>query len=275
MAQASITVEVLSEVERSLVFDIAASREPPASNVYLVPFRRWGFSGAKLFALYFSSQKDCLPHVLKLGDAKKIKEEFEAAKTMTNLVADAQLLPNPFHHRNDRGALLYKNLATDRDEETATKPSNLAHMLFVRRKSVLCRTAVKKALNKLDNAHKQGREAGEASVAELYSTAKTDYLRERETDSCLERIIGRSRRGDVDFWGPRFSHPRVVLDRLLKRTVRYVRGAVHGDLHPDNIVIDRDDQPHLIDFAWAGVKRDILVDFVLLETSIRFRHFPR
>jgi serine/threonine protein kinase len=48
---------------------------------------------------------------------------------------------------------------------------------------------------------------------------------------------------------------------------------VHGDLHPDNVVIDRNGVPHLIDFAWAHKSRDVLIDYVLLENSIRFMAF--
>jgi serine/threonine protein kinase len=48
----------------------------------------------------------------------------------------------------------------------------------------------------------------------------------------------------------------------------------HGDLHPHNIVIDENKNPHLIDFAWANVEHHFLVDFSLMECSLRFATLP-
>lgn len=47
-------------------------------------------------------------------------------------------------------------------------------------------------------------------------------------------------------------------------------GAVHGDLHPGNIVLSPDNRPRVIDFGWASDRSHIAKDYVLLECNLRF-----
>ena len=80
---------------------------------------------------------------------------------------------------------------------------------------------------------------------------------------------GTSETHHVDDAGGRFANPFWILERL--RTVRkpmYI-GAVHGDLHPGNVVLT-DDQPRIIDFGWARDSAHIAKDFVLMECNLRF-----
>ena len=51
-------------------------------------------------------------------------------------------------------------------------------------------------------------------------------------------------------------------------------GAAHGDLHPRNIIVGDIQKACLIDFGWAASKFPVIVDFVLMEISIKFFYMP-
>jgi hypothetical protein len=73
----------------------------------------------------------------------------------------------------------------------------------------------------------------------------------------------------VTAFGAEHANPVNVLAGLKGRRIRMYCGAVHGDLHPKNIVLSKR-TPHLIDFGWANDDAHIAKDFVLLECNLRF-----
>jgi serine/threonine protein kinase len=73
----------------------------------------------------------------------------------------------------------------------------------------------------------------------------------------------------VSVYGAEHANPFWVLARLKERKIKMYCGAIHGDLHPKNIVLSMR-TPHLIDFGWAKGDAHIAKDFVLLECNLRF-----
>ncbi len=68
-------------------------------------------------------------------------------------------------------------------------------------------------------------------------------------------------------------NPLWVLNQLRQMSpVNLYLGAIHGDLHPHNIVLSETGVPHIIDFGWAQSERHIAKDFVLLECNFRFMY---
>ncbi|MCP4372385.1 MAG: phosphotransferase [Deltaproteobacteria bacterium] len=57
--------------------------------------------------------------------------------------------------------------------------------------------------------------------------------------------------------------------RLLPEVPLYC-GAIHGDLHPKNIVLSENKLPFIIDFEFASDQSHITKDFVLMECNFRF-----
>ena len=53
-----------------------------------------------------------------------------------------------------------------------------------------------------------------------------------------------------------------------------ILGAVHGDLHPKNIVLGNYGNVQIIDFGWAGVDPHVVVDYALLDINIRGTTLP-
>jgi hypothetical protein len=82
-------------------------------------------------------------------------------------------------------------------------------------------------------------------------------------------------RGYIECSGRTYRHPTQILHELTKEIGDRSLGFVHGDLHPNNIVLSAGNVPAIIDFAWARSEADVLQDFVLMECSFRFLLFPR
>lgn len=74
--------------------------------------------------------------------------------------------------------------------------------------------------------------------------------------------------------GVEFPNPITVLKKVLDMTVSYSSAAVHGDLHPKNIVMSVDGIPNIIDFGWACGHGHASMDFTLLEANMRFVVMP-
>lgn len=84
-----------------------------------------------------------------------------------------------------------------------------------------------------------------------------------------------------EIWGPetkniinrgngKLCNPVYVLNKLESFAHNVCVGAIHGDLHPRNIVFTRDGSPRIIDFGWTRGDAHIAKDFVLMECNLRF-----
>jgi len=73
----------------------------------------------------------------------------------------------------------------------------------------------------------------------------------------------------VTAFGNTHANPLWVLARLKEQKHDFHCGAIHGDLHPKNVVLS-EEIPHIIDFGWADPDEHVAKDFVLLECNMRF-----
>ena len=74
----------------------------------------------------------------------------------------------------------------------------------------------------------------------------------------------------IDVDGEQRFNPLWVVEKLKKTDAEMTMGAVHGDLHPGNIVLSASNHPRVIDFGWSRSNGHIAQDFVLLECNFRF-----
>ncbi|MFP2897874.1 phosphotransferase [Corallococcus sp. 4LFB] len=132
---------------------------------------------------------------------------------------------------------------------------------------------VKSAFQILDPLHK--RDGTARSVSTSFQKEYAPYLRkfgESWGGSWME--LWGTQRETSDF-GVSWLNPFWVLNELMARNNISLRlGAVHGDLHPGNILYATPERPFLIDFGWADDNAHIAKDFVLLECNLRFIYFP-
>jgi|SRR5882724_1234541 len=244
-------------------------------EVYVSHFNRFGLSGARLLLIYFSDEPDSLPFLLKISRFEKAESEYNSTKVLESYVQDAGFAARRIFSANDSsgkkwGAVLYSHQATDRPEEAAN-PRALRELIYDRKTSLSeLRSILNEVFEKLNNAHSRRR-----PKRVLLQAYFKRYFRKHQARDRIRCVLGPDADSEeIKFLGTQIYNPLRYLDALPKFANLCI-APVHGDLHPDNIIIHRTEIPHIIDFAWAHKSRDVLIDFVLLENSFRFMAFPR
>lgn len=251
-------------------------QERGCSNAFVKTFTRHGYSGASLSLIFFSKEPVeepvGVPYLLKIAQKCDIKKEYAAIKIMRDLVTDCRLEIDKKFFQDDWGGLLFLHKGTDQPRN-ADKVITLSDVLF-RNREVYTMDSLKLIINevyeKLKNAHTV-HEPGIVNVSQHFKK----YFRGHESKKRIQSVLGSHSNEDYfEFLGTSIYNPLKLIKEIPSRITVY-EGHIHGDLHPGNIVLDRNNLPNLVDFAWAESRKDILIDYVLLENSIRFMHFPR
>jgi Ternary complex associated domain 9 len=77
-----------------------------------------------------------------------------------------------------------------------------------------------------------------------------------------------------DFDATDWVNPFYLLKTLKDFRADLWIGAVQGDLHPRNILLNSWNSPNVIDFGWASGEAHVAKDFALLECNLRFMTLP-
>ncbi len=254
------------------------------STVKVSALGRYGNSGAKLLLCYPGRGA---PLVAKIHTAKKITDEFAAMKSVEQYFPDAQCAAPAPAVSNGSGALLYRHRGARTQRRVDTESySELSKMVFGddrKWRSFSCCekddkdtiTVFRKMFRLFEAARYAARKA-EFVFRQEYER----YTRQDEAKAVLSAVLGENRdRSDFSFLGAENENPLTFIEEeVFNRPLKGWIGPVHGDLHATNIMVDKDqEEVHLIDFAWArgeNKPRHVLVDYVLMECSLRFLLFP-
>jgi len=241
-------------------------------NAFVSPFKRYGYSGANLLLIFFNEEPVGLPYILKIAQKCDIEKEYAAIKIMRNFVTDCRLEIDKRFFQNDRGGLLFLHRGTDQPQK-ADEVLTLSNVLFSNKEGYTMgrlKSIINEVYEKLENAH-TGHEPGIVNVSQHFKK----YFRGHKSEKRIQSVLGtHSNEGYFEFLGASIYNPLKLIKEMPSR-IRVYKGHIHGDLHPGNVVLGRTKVPNLIDFAWAEPCKDILIDYVLLESSIRFMHFPQ
>jgi len=221
---------------------------------------RFGYTGARLFRVRFDPGGIGPPYVVKVDEVAAIQLENEALEQARGYFHDAaawQYSPVP---ANGHAALLYQLLESSGGAITELRD------LYEDDGSD--DDAICDVLNRL---YTNCRAAHSSEPEERLLGKEFDWYQRASREDRVAAVVSPS--GNLTLWGCDYRNPLQVRDALLATRSRIPVGFTHGDLHPNNVVLDRNDHPALIDFAWAH-DGDVTVDYVLMECSLRFLLFP-
>jgi len=268
-----------------------ASRPITDVLLRLVPLNRLGLaegkSGSLVLIGYLADATDpARPHshpivvkTLAIDQRDKLQEEYDNARSIKPFAYDQK-----------------DNIAIPIFFDASQRGFNVLWSIFSPSDSVWPVGVVgspSKALNVKDL--RKTLEAGQDDAAQrilttTYSLLRNLHFRLNKAYSD-ERVLGEEyrrylRKLDDEVWGKewkeswgsekhvhdaggQFVNPFWLLERLRPLRRSLCMGAVHGDLHPGNIVLARE-QPRIIDFGWATDGAHVAKDFVLMECNLRF-----
>lgn len=273
--------------------------DPTDVEVIVVPLHRLGApagkSGAEVFVVYMRSVRQ-EPGALKpsnalivklqkradkLTDEKKAADEWPSdaderfarpiqlysVRGYTVLVAPFRsgFMEIPDEHRLKFQAVLdLYRLILDSDEPSAAAPGT---------KEISVKESVDRVLELVAEVHRKSKQATTILRQFRYSEAYEWYLRGTQPDGNARKVVDRLFGADekVEAFGEIWPNPVKLLDRILKKhnVFKGAAGSVHGDLHPKNIIFDREKQPQVIDFGWARNNMHVVVDYLLLDINLR------
>jgi hypothetical protein len=256
---------LLELAQRELIARLALEMAPKATVVHVTPMTRFGFSAAKLCIAHFDEAGVGRPFVVKVDRVDDFELERTAAADLLAFFDDADV-HSCIH--GEYGAIAYP-LVESSSGEIETFEDALGSSA---RDEERLRNALKRVFNRCFERAHAARTVEKRSLGGEYQRHHASGA----TDDALSKALG-SVYSDApfNFLGEEIVDPRAVRKRLTSIEREMTVGPIHGDLHGSNIVFDRDDHPHLIDFAWGDRTGQLMKDFVLMESSLRFFAFSR
>jgi len=243
------------------------------NDIYIHPFNRFGNTGSALYLIYFSKIEDgSLPFILKTftNANEKSMKNFEREMKGMKLIKNKYdvLTFESFKGEGELSGILLKHVNDNpikiNDSQT------LANILYY--------DEIKSCEIINDTFHNFRRvytdiDIVECNIKELYNSyLRKDDTGKDKTRSIIEKLVGNIEGETIYFDGEVITNPVYVLDNLKEKT-KIVKSLIHGDLHLNNIVLDDNNYPRIIDFAWTCYN-DIYIDFSILEIAARYWNAP-
>jgi hypothetical protein len=261
-----------------------------------------GASGASVYIAYYSHNNSSpaklapsQPLVVKIGPSNKLREEKDGADSWAALTDhEKSKFAFPLHLdlEDDKHAILlapFQSLAkaAEGGNRNEVEVRDLWHLLDDKRELLAgakfdwtkVSGLVSQALDALEPAHR-GNLAGRVSREVDYATQYEWYLRNTTRGGKgSAKYIPTALFGDdpvTTAFGLNWPNPTAIVRRIIDQRMTFTGylGAVHGDLHPKNIVLDKFGGVQIIDFGWASVNHHIIRDYVLLDLNLRGTTLP-
>jgi len=270
------------EIEKPFIEVICAKLN--CKRIWGSRFTRYGRSGARiLLAFPGKSEPRGKPYLIKIGPSggkHGIREEYQAMQKNENMIPDCDLYHpehQPFNMTVDGEQLsaLLLNFKGGASFQSARSPKTFRDVVYAKDNILSCKKVLHILEEVYDERLKEAHRAYKDGEQKVESLCREYFRKRKKAERNIRRVLGNlSNKEKIEFLGERIMNPLKMLQRIPNR-ICFAKGRVHGDLHPDNIVLDRYNTPCVVDWAWSLRKKDVLVDFVLMENSVRFMLFPR
>lgn len=267
---------------RIVVLPLDRIGAPPGASgagVYIAYYTHTATSGPALLA--------SPPLVVKIGDTKKLTDEMTGAKDWPTLSShEAERFARPIHldvKDPDCAVLVapFRSMFSINEQGTRNtiEVRDLWQLLKndeeLRGASDEHWVRVEKCVSEaLDAVHSPHRSAYGQPLRESqsYQAAYEWYLR-GTTDGAKKRHIPNLVFGsapELQAFGRTWANPIPLVEELMKNgEFSGCVGAIHGDLHPKNIVLNHENAARIIDFGWARRHAHIVQDYLLLDLNLR------
>lgn len=282
----------------ALAADGESAHPVSAVGLDLIPLDRVGAPPGQagprvLIAYFFDRDKPDLycsqPLVLKTfepaGQLDTLQDEAAAARSLRPYTAyykDAYAVPIHFDPASTACtfSVLWSPLATwgrlTHSREALTGTISVHALIDELRDPARVDAALTHLRTTFDLLLPLHRKCGTARLGEIQLVKEYAwYLRDMDGDTTTATGWQRTwnephEKGCADF-GRSWTNPFWVVKELARSPrVKGYLGAVHGDIHPRNIVLSQDGGPRIIDFGWGKDDAHIAKDFALMEANLRF-----
>ena len=292
-----------SRNKRAEIWPASVGEELGEVELVVLPLERIGAppgeSGAKVFVAYLTDLRPIeiavsasLPCTVKIGDHTAIETEVDVTSRwprMDNINEIRFAKPLAFVNVSEKDSVLISpfrsilwntKVGNETHSRYEVELNDLWKLLTKSDDPVSVDRTIEDALIHIDVLHRKRKKKPERGSV-CYRNAFEWYLRNTwvnggmaERQHIPERIFGS--RNTVFAFGREWHNPRLVLEELLTKNeqIDVALGPVHGDLHPKNIVLDKQQVPYIIDFGWSHNKAPLVVDYILLDINLRSITLP-
>jgi hypothetical protein len=225
-----------------------------------------GLSGSSVYLLhYVLSTGKSKPFVVKIGASKKVEREAEAVHGYVSPFIPG--IANPIIRKGHDRTLLAQEYASLSSDAT---PVSLR--MFIRESDDGPAVIARLFLQRLHTWYEAYVDMTPITFAEAFEWHLT-----KAPTSALGALPAEW--SELTDWvESEFGVPWNLvsnINALLAEKARGMRSIVHGDLHAQNVLVDpATHECWPIDFAWTAPGRLTIIDFVMLECSIKFYATP-
>ena len=245
-------------------------------EVYARPLGRFGYTNSRLYRVFFQPERRGLAFVVKTDLPEQMSRERDGCmRVRASFPGAAEVHPYP-RGAGECEALIYRLIAHGGERAEGSDVVELKDIVYRTDASAELPASVQ-IVERLYDHLAQGHKGSSQGI--VFGPEYQWYLRERSSNprllDPLTDIFGRDDTAEVTFDGLTLVNPRRVLANVKALQRECLVTAVHGDLHPNNVLINENADPAVIDFAFGQRRAHWAKDFVLMESSLRFLLQPR
>jgi serine/threonine protein kinase len=261
----------LNQIDRELISKACNF----SSKVFLASLDK-GLSGSKVYLAKWklNNRNVSKYHVFKIGKYEKLKKEEDAIKNVASVVQSSFAQANLFPHENSIDALLRQEFKGGDMGEGKSLRLYIQEINDINRIRSIINNLYCKKLYEWNQTERLDEEEDEP-VKKIKIKDALDWWLSKEDIEKASTEIGKSQ---IEFRIKKLFELSItdiknILNEIKEIEVDDDPGIVHGDLHSQNVIIDKSDKIHLIDFGWTGIKWR-LVDFLMMECSLKYLVSP-
>jgi hypothetical protein len=221
--------------------------------------------------LEFPGGKESTAYVLKIGAVDRLQAEIDAAMSVVSVI-EPRLDDMYLFHPDDSGdlALLRQKVLGGGDATSLRQWLSAPARTVVEAQQIITRL-YRVRLRAWHFEDPRGPITRNAPLKVLLA----GYIGESDWKGVIDEVGAAGLESVTAREGWTLAHLIADVSTLCEREEEALVGAVHGDLHAQNVLVSHDGTLELIDFAHASADRWRAIDFLMMECSIKYYVTPQ